>query len=475
MRKSSLHQQFLEFESNNELFTKIYKNDNYWHLIRFNLFTMLSQEINRTGFAHTRLRLVTRAFAKVSQMPNFFFKNPLLINKNIDLLVFNHQRRIKNDGYYECLFTDKLLESLPLAHLTIEEPYLEKHYKPIKNHHIVYSDWLNLDYSVVYLFQKVIVRKSIPQEIVDIYSNFKNEFESSITINQFFGLIFKSVIIHKRLKHLYRKVLKKTRPKVILEVVSYSSSRYAINEVAKEMGIPTVELQHGVIGPNHIAYNFLGDINLKTFPDYLYVFGEYWKKNTRFPINKDFIKVTGWPYFEQKVIDYSVRISVDNLTILFVSQGTIGNKLSKLAVELSEILPKKFKVVYKLHPGEYNRWKNEYPWLIGSNIEVIDHNERDIHYYLSISKTIIGVDSTTLFESLGYGHKIYVVPLKGYERFNDLISDKIFEIVRDVKDLENKIIGFELVQGLNKSETGYFWKVDSINNIKTELLTLIHQ
>jgi len=38
--------------------------------------------------------------------------------------------------------------------------------------------------------------------------------------------------------------------------------------------------------------------------------------------------------------------------------------LSKVAVELDEVDPE-VDIIYKLHLGEYARWKDEYSWLKG--------------------------------------------------------------------------------------------------------------
>ena len=103
------------------------------------------------------------------------------------------------------------------------------------------------------------------------------------------------------MENYYLKLLDKVKPKIIIEVVSYSFNNLLINEVAKKYKIPTIELQHGTIGRYHIAYNFKKQIYLPTFPDYIFLFGEYWKNNTRFPISNGKLKVTGFPYFEHKM------------------------------------------------------------------------------------------------------------------------------------------------------------------------------
>ena len=61
--------------------------------------------------------------------------------------------------------------------------------------------------------------------------------------------------------------------------------------------------------------------------------------------------------------------------IIIVSQGTVGNELSKLALNLSNAQNFDYKIVYKLHPGEYGRWKVEYPWLHKAANEFVNHND----------------------------------------------------------------------------------------------------
>lgn len=56
---------------------------------------------------------------------------------------------------------------------------------------------------------------------------------------------------------MLRRIIKSISPKVIVEVVGYETNKMIINEIAHEMGISTIELQHGVIGRGHIAYNYL--------------------------------------------------------------------------------------------------------------------------------------------------------------------------------------------------------------------------
>ena len=71
--------------------------------------------------------------------------------------------------------------------------------------------------------------------------------------------------------------------------------------------------------------------------------------------------------------------------------------------------------MFKLHPGECSVLKTEYPLLLHADIDVIDHNQNDMHNYFTQSDFQVGVASTALFEELTYGLKTIIVTLHGYE------------------------------------------------------------
>ena len=61
--------------------------------------------------------------------------------------------------------------------------------------------------------------------------------------------------------------------------------------------------------------------------------------------------------------------------ILVISQWVIGEDLSRFAVELSKVKDLGYKIVFKLHPLNYRGWQEKYPWLVDSDVEVIDHSK----------------------------------------------------------------------------------------------------
>lgn len=470
--------EFIKFEKENDLFQLEIDGFKYWQYIRFNIYSEIYSQKYNTGQAHTNLSSESyykRVILKLKQTSNWLLMNPLWGLKKRDLLVLNHQRRVKNGDYFECIYTDSLLKKIDYSYYVFEQPILEKHYRPIMTENIRYFDYINFKIT----FKKEIKRKlfkfSLKKEYKEQFritiNHLNQHFDAKINFSDLFELLENAYLTYKLSRKYYCKIIDRVKPKAILQVVSYGADRFLINELAKERGIPIIELQHGTMGKYHIAYNFLGKMELSSFPDYLFLFGQFWKDTTRLPINDDKVKVVGWDYFEQKTNKENKEKDNSKTTVLFISQGIIGKELSELAFKVSkQIDMTKHKIIYKLHPGEYDRWKKEYPYLKEADIDVIDNNTNDMYSYFAKSDIQVGVSSTALFEGLGYGLETIVVKLPGHEYLDILYKESIAFLAKDLDDLVYYIN--------NNSERStidikYFWESNSLDNFKNELDNLL--
>ena len=464
---------FIKFEYEEDLFNKEIQGVKFWHYIRFSIYNEILRKKYDVGQAHSNLsgkKFVSRVWYKIMQIPDFILKNPLYRLNQKDILVLNHQRRVKNGNYYDCLYTDELLENIKNSYYVFEEPYLEKHFRPIRTKNIRYFDYINFIKATKKRFFKFInpiFGKLCTNDINEIFLLF-NALNKAFSVNFDKDKEIKNVenliLNYKISKKYYEKILNKIKPKIIIEVVSYGFDRLLFNELAKKRGIKIVELQHGTMGKYHIAYNFYKKLELDTFPEYIFLFGEYWKNNTRFPLEKENLIVTGFPYFESRLKELTInnRKSSKKENILFISQGTVGKELSRLAINLNNLIDrKKYNIIYKLHPGEYDRWKNEYPWLKESNIRVIDNNKNDIYYYFSKCNFQIGTSSTAILEGLGFNLKTFIYKVYGYKYMKDLYENNYAKLVVSAE---------EIVEGLDSNKNNienkeFFWKSNSVKNI----------
>jgi hypothetical protein len=94
-------------------------------------------------------------------------------------------------------------------------------------------------------------------------------------INKEYGLSVDYLKVIKRFRArrtVFSLLFRMKKPKVVLLSWYYGLLQSAI-KAAKDLGIKVIEIQHGVIGKEHPAYNVDVAIDKSYFPDYLWVFG----------------------------------------------------------------------------------------------------------------------------------------------------------------------------------------------------------
>jgi hypothetical protein len=191
----------------------------------------------------------------------------------------------------------------------------------------------------------------------------------------------------------------------------------------------------GVINKYHAGYNYPSGISYDhiKFPDYFLTFGDYWQKGINFPIDKNKIISAGYPFLEMQQKRYK-NLRRKN-QVVFISQGSIGDKLSKVAVKLANRIDSKYEILYKLHPGEIKRWKKEYPWLIDRNIKVMA-DEIPLYKVLAESKVQVGVNSTALFEGIAMGvEQTILLDLPGIEYMDKIIKEPGVTKLKNYEDI----------------------------------------
>lgn len=359
-----------------------------------------------------------------------------------DYLVFCHQRlRFREDkDWYEDVYTDDLVSEIGSGKCTIiESPYSWIHQKP-RPHTVWHNELSNL----IGFFVIPIVKLRLKNK----RKNIKNmAHDMSYYLEKVLGKNFEREIYKKldekltfvlKSKIQYKLLLKYLHPKKILVLVSYGKE--GLMWAAKELRIPSIEIQHGVITEEHLGYSFKDTMIKYTFPDYFLLFGDYWKQTVNFPIEQEKLITFGYPYLERLIKKTKKSRKINQ--ILFISQGTIGEKLSKFAVGFAKNQKEDVHIVYKLHPGEAARWKGIYPWLLEASkekkIEVIDSHSPNLYSLFAESKWQVGVYSTALFEGLAYNCITFLVNLPGVEYFEPLIQKKYVSVVNTPSEINLK-------------------------------------
>ena len=162
----------------------------------------------------------------------------------------------------------------------------------------------------------------------------------------------------------------------------------------------------------------------------------------------------GFPYFEENsetymgMMEEELNQGTDDKQILFISQGVIGKYLSKLAYETAENIndennhTQNYQFIYKLHPGEYGTWQENYDFLNKAvnefgNFIVIDESQPPLYELFAKSNYQVGAFSTAIYEGLAFNCKTFIIDVPGVEYLDDLIEKDIVKKVKNSEELIN--------------------------------------
>lgn len=423
---------FIKYENDNNLFDFMFDGINTWIYYRETLYSDIMKEKNYikdtfTNPSNIKKKLFYRFFkAKMYRYGKFINH----FNDDCDVLFFSHPRRIYDKGFYHCVITDEIIQNMKRPYKIIEEPYwidgishLVSHYTPTKEK-IVYLDKLELSFEVSYdLYGKRRkIQKSDEEKLYRIISKLNKEFNTNISFSKYYELNKKFSYYEKHYLSKYVDLLKNINPKLIVEFYNPNRTRQIINKAAHKLEIKIVNLQHGMFGLTEpLMMNYHSLRHLDNFPDEIWTFGQYWNGKSRFPIDKNRITSVGYPYHERKKKEEFKKEKRNKKIILFVSQGKIGERLSKIAFALSKKdLGQKYDIVFKTHPFEQNRWKKDYPWLLNSKVIVDDNNKADLYHYFGMAICQVGVYSTGVYEGISCGIETFIYKDYGVWEVEDL-------------------------------------------------------
>lgn len=437
-----------------------------WERIRFGIFREIQKQ-SGVGQAHGMSDGNEPDYIDWLKLwlQNWVIRNPFLAPKS-DIAFIGHQRRKKQpDGYWWDIYSDPIHEQNAFDSVHFERNYQSMHLTPPKTESLRYLDLITISgtiqqklgfYNVRLSSKKRTRLKMIEEEI-------HNRFDADVdVVNR-----AKSELQRRQTRYwLYKKLLKRVDPQLVVVVVSYG--RETIVEVCHELGIPVAELQHGVIYSDHLGYAFTGERSKVTFPDYLLTWGEFWGEGVNFPIPDDRVIPVGYPHLEQTATEYDDVESQEQ--ILFISQGTIGEDLSKFALAIDQHSEIDHNIVYKLHPGEYDRWREEYPWLVDADFEIVDSSEPPLYELFAESSVQVGVYSTAIYEGLAFDLETYVYDCSGSDVLEPLIEEGSAKLISSIDDLATS-----LGTGKHSFESDYYFAPNATEKICEVLEGLANQ
>lgn len=397
-----------------------------------------SEVARMTGVMEQSHTIKNSFIDRISSLPRYLYNamryNPMRGNETVDTIIFDHARHMYVEGENIDIYTKNLIEDFEQQnhnYLVLEQPYDRRHYKkpsPRRKY---------LDALIVWGFlrrqlMRIKISPDKTEEIIKIESSINEHFNIKINLLETFVRHTKRFKVNHE---LYTNIFKKRKPMRIFLVVSYGQGDMI--KAAKDLGIETIELQHGVFGRYHMGYSFPGrKTPLDYLPDKFYVWSEYWRGIIELPLALNNVVIYGFAHLQRSKSKYA-GISRDRLQILILSQGPVGSRMADYIRTNFHYL-KNFKLVYKLHPGEYDRW-NTYPALK----ELVEHEnvrlvkDADLYRLMSESYYQMGVGSTAIFEGIDFGCRTILLDLPGIEYMFDLLESGTAMTFEEFLEREN--------------------------------------
>ncbi|MHA1218456.1 MAG: hypothetical protein ACTSO5_07210 [Candidatus Heimdallarchaeaceae archaeon] len=470
----SLYKSLIEFEDEYALFQAKIENIYFWERIRFVVFqkilrqvlTEIGEQQIRTKFTKERRLVFYLRKIRNYLLIIFQFKTNPFFTKKKDILILSHPRRkLGTDEKWWDIYTDFLIDSIEYSTVSIERDLQFQHLKPARTKVLKYLTLTDFLVDLKRYFR--LSRLKLKEEKVVFLKKISQEIEARFNVSIDIVHLTKHILTkRKRILPYYYKILKRVQPKLVLVVCSYGKEDFI--EACKTLNIPTAELQHGVINKHHVGYSYdMRTAKKATFPDYFLSFGDYWRDVVKYPIDKDKIVSVGFPELEDKRNKLTKRKKKKQ--ILFISQPTSGTRISKFAAELNKEKHFQYEIIYKLHPNEFASWQEDYPWLLDKGIKVIGQKDKNLYELFAESEIQIGVNSTAIFEGLGFGLKTLILDFFGIEYMEDLLESGLAKKVSSVKDLM-KIIHKD---DFKKIENDHFFKSNSLMNMNSVLKEII--
>jgi len=268
-------------------------------------------------------------------------------------------------------------------------------------------------------------------ENYDIDKVINNTFKLDLHLDDFIASRVENFRIERS---YYRKLLKKLKPKAAFFV--QDSSQKALVYCCRELGKPSIELQHGIINNCHQGYSYPKAIekyneNEVVVPEVLFAFSDYWINNVNYPVREAI--AMGNTYYS---IPNCATLKNDK-EITFISADIYE---AKIEVYLDYLLEKEadFKINLKLHPnqkGQIDEIAKKYSKY--KNVKVY-YNEINLHELFKTSKVVVLVTSTAAYEAIQFGCCVGIIRDDASFDIEDLFHHENVIVLDNPKDLFNK-------------------------------------
>lgn len=460
---------FISFETENALFDVQIKNKRFWDYVRYEVFYEIVHRQHAFSWREKPRERYLRYAKELFYSIILSFKIPRNTCSKVDIFIVSYDRNNVMDGkevnitFYPVVkaFHDRF-KMLYVDPCSLDDRAEKKYSCAIlKSRKFHVTDKLK-SLQISYAEQEESAAADIGRKLV---KRFGIEVDMKTMLRSKFSF---ELTKYER----YCRILEKFMPAVV--VFADDGSQKGLIEAAHHFNIPAVDFQHSLVSDVNILYTYPPDIarcSLSTLPDYVFSFGEFWHERFRLPAQK---VAVGFPYFEIRRKEVlSVKQNEEHKkSIIIISDQFSKQTYIRISLELSRLLPD-YTLLYKLRADDYSRWQERYPpeFVSTPNIRVIDNNEITLYEYFSRSSYQIGVNSTAVYEGLGFGLITFILKEAWYEEMLPLIDGGCAFLVSESSDIAEKIRNNEIPSRMDS--IAHIFKENSLKHTEEAIRMVI--
>lgn len=274
-------------------------------------------------------------------------------------------------------------------------------------------------------------------------------------------------------KLLYRRILTRIRPRFLLVA---DPGEHATIAAAKELGLTTVELQHGGTTDHyHSGYSWttyaIPHRSTMPIPDRLFVYGDHTKHEVdRHGFWGDSIRVVGCPRVDQ-YRDRRIGPDSDGPVVLLTTGASIAGTIAFMAdfLRVTKDL-RGLRLWVKLHPV-YEAGPEPYLQAFQGDdrVRVLSGSEDPSTFELLTKASIhVSVSSSCHYDALGLGIPTAILALPTHEIVLPLHRAGHAMVARTPADLAQIVSGWRSLH-VPPAVSEYYFKPDSIRNMRSDL------
>jgi hypothetical protein len=353
---------------------KLHDGTRLWNLLRIFIYSNFQKPKDSTT-----QKLLTKDKIKslVSIIKESFA--PLHLPKNIRVCGFSssESRKLYHNTYYD-IYLDPLYNILKDYLAVFEWPettgYRRKYDYPLFSRHYIplhFPLWSKTFWNL--LFHRLTGRKNYTIESEDTLKEIINYVSTTTSVDKITLTqdIYDFITVFVNIKYFLYHIFKKIKPRIVLIRCGYGRFPMALSQACRELGIPPIELQHGLITTYLPAYRrTTPTTNKDCLPEYLLTQGKIYEEMVRNGnlFDKDKVISTGFLYLQQALNERKITLpqkkalSTFPQNILFTSQWIVASEMQDFVIKVAELLEQfdlQIGILFKPHPYD----KNDYSGL----------------------------------------------------------------------------------------------------------------